>query len=91
MADYVKGTNFAIKDGYTSGNPDKIIKGAEIDAEFTQIATKMATKANTADPTFTGTVTYQRYLSQVLRLLVLLTEEHTNGINRLYRAAHGSG
>jgi len=57
MADYVKGTNFAIKDGYTSGNPDKIIKGAEIDAEFTQIATKMATKANTADPTFTGTVT----------------------------------
>ncbi len=57
MADYVKGTNFAIKDGYTSGNPDKIIKGAEIDAEFTQIATKMATKSNTADPTFTGTVT----------------------------------
>jgi hypothetical protein len=40
-----------------SGNPAKIIKGTEIDAEYNNIATAVATKANTADPTFTGTVT----------------------------------
>jgi len=57
MTDYVKSTNFAVKDTYLSGNPDKIIKGAEIDAEYNLIATAVATKANTASPTFTGTVT----------------------------------
>lgn len=34
---YVKTTNFAIKDTYLTGNPAKVIKGAEIDAEFNAI------------------------------------------------------
>lgn len=57
MANYTKSTNFAVKDNLASGNPGKIIKGTEIDSEFNNIATAVATKANTADPTFTGTVT----------------------------------
>ena len=57
MSNYVKTTNFAVKDNLASGNPSKIIKGAEIDAEYNNIATAVATKANTASPTFTGTVT----------------------------------
>ena len=57
MANYTKTTNFAVKDNLASGNPAKIIKGTEIDAEYNNIATAVATKANTADPTFTGTVT----------------------------------
>jgi len=57
MSNYTKSTNFAVKDNLASGNPGKIIKGTEIDSEFNNIATAVATKANTADPTFTGTVT----------------------------------
>lgn len=57
MSNYTKTTNFATKDNLPSGNPAKIIRGAEIDTEYTNIATSIATKANTASPTFTGTVT----------------------------------
>ena len=57
MSNYVKTTNFAVKDTLASGNPAKIIKGSEIDSEYNNIATAVATKANTASPTFTGTVT----------------------------------
>jgi len=57
MSNYLKTTNFAVKDGLASGNPNKIIKGSEIDSEFNNIQTAVATKANTASPTFTGTVT----------------------------------
>jgi hypothetical protein len=57
MSNYTKTTNFAVKDGLASGNPNKIIKGGEIDSEFNNIQTAVATKANTASPTFTGTVT----------------------------------
>lgn len=39
---YTKITNFAIKDTYLTGNPAKIVKGAEIDAEFDNIATASA-------------------------------------------------
>ena len=44
MSDYTKSTNFASKDNLTSGNPSKIVKGTEIDTEFTNIATAIATK-----------------------------------------------
>jgi hypothetical protein len=40
-----------------SGNPAKIIKGSEIDSEFDAIQTAVATKSDSASPTFTGTVT----------------------------------
>jgi hypothetical protein len=54
-ADYVKATNFASKDSLSSGNPLKIVKGTEIDTEFNSIATAVASKADLASPTFTGT------------------------------------
>lgn len=57
MSNYSKTTNFAVKDTLQSGNPAKIIKGSEIDSEFNNIQVAVATKANTASPTFTGTVT----------------------------------
>jgi hypothetical protein len=44
MSDYTKSTNFATKDNLTSGNPAKIVKGTEIDTEFNNIATSIATK-----------------------------------------------
>jgi hypothetical protein len=57
MSDYTKSTNFATKDNLSSGNPLKIVKGTEIDTEFNNIATAVATKADLASPTFTGTPT----------------------------------
>jgi len=56
MTNYTKATNFATKDALTSGNPLKIVKGTEIDTEFNNIQTAVATKADLASPTFTGTV-----------------------------------
>ena len=55
MTNYTKATNFATKDALSSGNPLKIVKGTEIDTEFNNIATAVATKADLASPTFTGT------------------------------------
>jgi hypothetical protein len=57
MSNYTKSTNFATKDNLSSGNPLKIVKGTEIDTEFNNIATAVATKADLASPTFTGTPT----------------------------------
>jgi len=55
MSNYVKATNFYTKDALLTGNPAKIIKGSEIDAEFNAIATAVSSKADTTSPTFTGT------------------------------------
>jgi len=57
MSDYTKTTNFAAKDSLVSGNAAKVVKGTEIDAEFNNIATAVATKSDVANPTFTGTMT----------------------------------
>jgi len=57
MSNYVKSTNFATKDSLSAGDVNKIVKGTEIDTEFNNIATAISTKADTASPTFTGTVT----------------------------------
>lgn len=57
MTNYVKSTNFTSKDSLATGNPLKIVKGAEIDAEFNNIAVAVATKADLISPTFVGTVT----------------------------------
>ena len=57
MANYVKATNFTAKDTLPSGNSGKIIKGAEIDTEYTAIASAVASKADINNPAFTGTPT----------------------------------
>jgi hypothetical protein len=62
MSNYTKTTNFAAKDSLVSGNPAKIVKGAEIDTEFTNIATAIATKLDSSASSFvnltvTGTFT----------------------------------
>ena len=57
MSNYTKLTDFASKDSLSSGDANKIIKGTEFETEFDNIATAIATKADTASPTYTGTVT----------------------------------
>lgn len=55
MSNYTQSTNFATKDALPSGDPLKIVKGTEINTEFNNIAVAVATKADLASPTFTGT------------------------------------
>ena len=57
MTNYVQSTNFATKDALVSGNALKIVKGTEINTEYANIAIAVATKADLASPTFTGTLT----------------------------------
>ena len=54
MSNYTKTTNFATKDNLTPGNPLKIVKGAEIDTEFNNIATAVATKTDNSAAAITG-------------------------------------
>lgn len=44
MSDYTQNTTFATKDALSAGDPEKIILGADFDAEFVEIATASATK-----------------------------------------------
>ena len=56
MTDYVKNTDFKVKDGLPSGSPNKIIRGEEIDDEFNLISQAIVSKANINSPTFQGNV-----------------------------------
>lgn len=53
MTDYTKSTNFASKDSLPAGSALKIVKGTEIDTEFNNIATAIATKADYLNATLT--------------------------------------
>jgi microcystin-dependent protein len=55
MSNYTKATNFTAKDGLPAGNSSKVVKGAELDTEFTAIAAAISSKSDSNSPTFTGT------------------------------------
>jgi len=57
VSNYTKTTDFAAKDSLPSGDSNKVVRGSEFETEFDNISTAIATKADTASPTFTGTVT----------------------------------
>jgi hypothetical protein len=57
VSNYTKSTDFAIKDSLSTGNPSKLVKGTEIDTEFSAIQSAVNSKADKANPTFTGTIT----------------------------------
>jgi hypothetical protein len=49
MANYTKTTDFAAKDSYLTGNPDKLVKGTELDTEFNNIANNFTSKYDSND------------------------------------------
>jgi hypothetical protein len=57
MSDYSKATNFTTKDTLPTGNSGKIVKGTELDTEFTAISSAIASKANISSPDLLGTPT----------------------------------
>ena len=58
MSNYTKTVDFAAKDSLPSGDSGKIIKGTEFETEFDNISTAIATKSDSAGPTFTGVLTF---------------------------------
>jgi hypothetical protein len=59
MSNYTKNTNFTAKDNLTSGDPAKVIKGAEFDTEFNAIQTAVNSKADSNNSQLTGTTDAQ--------------------------------
>jgi hypothetical protein len=57
VSNYTKSTDFAVKDSLSTGNPSKLVKGTEIDTEFNAVQSAVNSKADKANPTFTGTIT----------------------------------
>ena len=49
MSDYSQITTFTTKDGLSTGDPEKIIAGADFDAEFGAISTAIASKYDSTD------------------------------------------
>ncbi len=49
MSDYTQITDFSAKDALTTGDPEKIILGADFDGEFSAIATAIGTKYDSND------------------------------------------
>ena len=63
MTDYTYVSGFGAKDALDSGESNKVIKGADFETEFLAIQGAINSKADTATPTFTGTVTIATTLS----------------------------
>ena len=57
MSNYLKATDFASKDALLSGDPNKIVKGTEINDEFDAIQTAVNSKASKNNAALTGTPT----------------------------------
>lgn len=54
MSDYIKATNFTVKDTLPSGNANKTVRGTELDTEFTAIQSAVQSKSDKNSPAFTG-------------------------------------
>jgi len=54
VSNYTKSTNFATKDNLSPGDPLKVVRGTEIDTEYNNIATAIATKTDNASAAITG-------------------------------------
>lgn len=56
MSDYVKSTDFASKDTLVKGDPNKKIKGSEIDQEFENLETHFSSKLDKVSGAVSGNV-----------------------------------
>jgi len=75
MSNYTKTTDFAAKDSLPTGDAGKIIRGAEFGTEFDNIATAIATKADTAGPTLTGTTTFDTLSDGTIGVTAFVDED----------------
>lgn len=67
MSNYTQVTAFTPKDSLASGNPAKVIKGADFDAEFVAISTAIASKAD--DSTTTTALAGKRSVAETVSVI----------------------
>jgi hypothetical protein len=84
MSDYAKSTNFTTKDTLPTGNSGKILKGTELDTEFTAIASAVASKANISSPDLLGTPTAPTASSGVSTTQIATTAFVTAALSAIY-------
>jgi hypothetical protein len=75
MSNYTKTTDFGAKDSLPTGDSGKIIRGTEFETEFDAISTAIATKADIAGPTFTGTLTYETISDGTISITAFVDED----------------
>ena len=75
MSNYTKTTDFEAKDSLPSGDSGKIIKGAEFETEFDAISTAIATKADAADATLTGTTSFETLSDGTISVTAFVDED----------------
>ncbi len=76
MSNYTKTTDFEAKDSLPTGDSGKIIRGSEFETEFDAISTAIATKADTAGPTFTGTLTFETISDGTINVTAFVDEDN---------------
>ena len=75
MSNYTKTTDFEAKDSLPTGDSGKIIRGSEFETEFDAISTAIGTKADTAGPTFTGTLTFETISDGTIGVTAFVDED----------------
>jgi hypothetical protein len=76
MSNYTKTTDFAAKDSLPSGDSNKIIRGSEFETEFDAISTAIASKSDSAGPTFTGTLTFETISDGTIGITAFVDEDN---------------
>lgn len=91
MANYTKSTDFASKDALLSGDPNKIVKGSELDDEFDNIQTAVNSKADANSATLTGTPTAPTASSGTNTTQIATTAFVTTAVTAAAQAAYPVG
>jgi hypothetical protein len=91
MAAYIKAVDFSVKDDLITGDPDKRIKGVEIDDEFDAIAIAVNTKADLFSPAFLGVPTAATASPGVNNTQIATTAFVTAAINATKNALYPVG
>ena len=76
MSNYTKTTDFAAKDSLPTGDSGKIIRGSDFETEFDAIATAITSKAESAGPTFTGTLTFETISDGTINVTAFVDEDN---------------
>ena len=74
MSDYTRQEDFSVKDALTTGDPNKVIKGSEVDSEFDALVTAVATKIDALSGHTTNDIVYLNSVGKLVDAGILYTD-----------------